>query len=428
MLTMTDPRHVVIRNTYDSKSRVIAQVVDPRSPGHAGNRITHWKYTGDNTSAVGGTTTITDPMGRVTYETYADGEMQTMTKGNGTLHPATWTYEYDPLTFGITSVTDPLGHTSTKTYDSSGNLLTSTDALGQTTTYTYNLLNERLTTTDPNGVTTTSTYDARGNLLSTSRPLNTQTSSGSQPWAWGDNGNGELGNNVVDPNATSSTPVPVDGPGGSGLFSNATAISGGQYHTLAVDSSGHVWAWGSNGYGQLGNNSKADSSTPIEVLGPDGSGFLSNIVAIAAGGFFSLALDSSGHVWAWGTDADGELGSGTSSYSLTPVEVTGPGGSGVLDNITAISAGQEHSLALDATGHIWTWGFNYYGELGNGTTTGSSTPVEVTGLANVTAVAGGYYHSIALDSSGHIWAWGRDAEGERETMRLAAPVRPPSRF
>jgi len=119
----------------------------------------------------GSSTTVTDPKGNVTYDTFVAGLKTTETKGYGTAQAATWTYVDDPATLSPTAITDPNGHTSYATYDSSGNTLTATDALARTTVTAYNAFNEPLTQTDPLGVTTTFTYDANGNLLTSSRPL-----------------------------------------------------------------------------------------------------------------------------------------------------------------------------------------------------------------------------------------------------------------
>src|SRR5207248_6445023 len=104
--------------------------------------------------------------GNVTVQHYTNGEMTSITKGSGTASAATWSYQYDPNTFGVTSVYDPNSHQTTSTYDSSGNLLSTTDALYRTTRYTYNAFNEPLTVTDPRGLVTTYTSDSNAKRLS----------------------------------------------------------------------------------------------------------------------------------------------------------------------------------------------------------------------------------------------------------------------
>ncbi len=218
-------------------------------------------------------------------------------------------------------------------------------------------------------------------------------------WAWGDNIFGELGNGTY----TTTYPYGIDMPVEASALSGTTAIAGGYLHSLALRSDGTVWAWGYNGFGELGNGTNANSNTPVEVSG------LSGVTAIAGGqgGLHSLALKSDGTVWAWGYNGTGALGNGTYANSNTPVEVSG------LSGVTAIAGGEFHSLALKSDGTVWAWGNDVYGQLGNGTEMfASNTPVEVSGISGVTAIAGAGLHSLALKSDGTVWAWGYNADGE----------------
>jgi len=224
------------------------------------------------------------------------------------------------------------------------------------------------------------------------------TSTG-QVLAWGNNANGQLGNGTT---TSSSTPVAVSLPSGT----TVTAIAGGARHSLALTSTGQVLAWGYNFYGQLGNGTATSSSTPVAVSLPSGT----TVTAIAAGLGHSLALTSSGQVLAWGDNFDGELGNSSNVNSSTPVAVSLTSGT----YVTAIAAGNYHSLALTAFGDVLAWGNNAYGQLGNGTTTNSNTPVfvSVPNAAIVTAIAGGGSHSLALASTGQMLAWGYNAYGQ----------------
>jgi hypothetical protein len=158
---------------------------------------------------------------------------------------------------------------------------------------------------------------------------------------------------------------------------------------LTVRSNGTVWAWGDNFYGELGNGTTSGSTVPVQVNG------LSNVIAIAGGYLHSLAVRSNGTVWAWGRNEHGELGNGTSDLdSVVPVQVSG------LSNVAAVAAGYAYSVALRSDGTVWAWGYNADGELGNGMTTDSPAPVQISGLSNVVAVASGTYHSLAIGSDG----------------------------
>jgi RHS repeat-associated protein len=155
-----------VLTTYNSVGQVASQEDQL-------GRSTTFLYTGDPTSATApdGTTTITDPAGDVTVDTYEYGVLVSQTAGFGTAAAATTSWTYDPATAAVTSETDPNGDTTYYTVNSSGNVLSTTDPLGRTSSATYNSFNEPLTKTDGNGVTTTSTYDSHGNLLTVSTPL-----------------------------------------------------------------------------------------------------------------------------------------------------------------------------------------------------------------------------------------------------------------
>jgi alpha-tubulin suppressor-like RCC1 family protein len=132
-------------------------------------------------------------------------------------------------------------------------------------------------------------------------------------------------------------------------------ISCGNWHSLALRGDGTVWAWGSNNFGQLGNNGPTTLSTvPVQVTG------LSGVAVLSAGGNHSMALKSDGTLWAWGFNNVGQLGDGTNIQRLAPVQVSG------LSGVMSISAGEDHSLALQNNGTVWAWGQGGHGQLGDG--------------------------------------------------------------
>jgi alpha-tubulin suppressor-like RCC1 family protein len=232
-------------------------------------------------------------------------------------------------------------------------------------------------------------------------------------WAWGTNyygqiGNGENGSDDNYADAVQPTPVKVMG------LSNVSAIAAGVNHSLALKKDGTVWAWGLNYYGQLGDGTTVDKNTSVQIKG------LSNVAAIAAGDFYSFAVKKDGTVWAWGSNLNGQLGDGTKTDSFTPVRVKGEGGKGNLTGVTSMSGGAGHSLALKKDGTVWAWGFNGFGQLGDGTKTDSLTPAPVKGeggkgnLTHVKALVAGTdaYHSLALKKDGTVWAWGYNEYGQ----------------
>src|SRR5258708_4943256 len=179
------------------------------------------------------------------------------------------------------------------------------------------------------------------------------------------------------------------------------ASAGGGEHTLSVKSDGTALAWGNNWAGQLGDGGvEASSTTPKAVVG------LTNVAAMAAGANHSLALTSDGTVWAWGFNADGELGDGTTLSRNTPEQVSG------LHNVVAIAGGNGYSMAAEADGTLWAWGYNGDGELGNGTYSNSYVPVQVSGLTTVSDIAAGDSTAMALTSDGGVYTWGSDTWGQ----------------
>ncbi len=222
-------------------------------------------------------------------------------------------------------------------------------------------------------------------------------------WAWGYNGTGQLGDNTTIDHHFARQVAGLTG---------VTAISPGTNHAIALKSDGTVWAWGDNSYGQIGDGTTTQRLTPVQVSK------LTNVSAVAAGDAFNLALKSDGTVWAWGYNGYGQLGNGNTTQQKSPVQVSG------LTNIVAIAAGFGHSLALDKNGAVWAWGTNYEGELGNGTTSGSNTPQRVSGLTQVVQISAGGTgvngwggnglggQSFAIKSDRTVWAWGYDNYGQ----------------
>ncbi|MBE0605157.1 MAG: chitobiase/beta-hexosaminidase C-terminal domain-containing protein, partial [Deltaproteobacteria bacterium] len=136
------------------------------------------------------------------------------------------------------------------------------------------------------------------------------------------------------------------------------------------------------------------------------TGTVSGAGRIAAGAYHTVAVKSDGTVWAWGYNYSGQLGDGTTTDRSLPVRVTG------LSGVAAVAAGVGHTVAVKSDGTLWTCGANGFGQLGDGTTTNRSQPVQVTALSGVVAIAAGYYHTVAVKSDGTVWAWGYNGFGQ----------------
>lgn len=228
-------------------------------------------------------------------------------------------------------------------------------------------------------------------------------------WAWGHNDTFQLGEGTT---SDRKSPVPVQ------LFYNGPGVvsdlAGGGQHGLAVKD-GNVWSWGGNNSGQLGTNSTEVGYYPVPVY--TGSGLTGVVTAVDAGDKHSLAL-TNGNVWAWGEDAGGQLGCNSTKDKSHPVQVHGPGNVGYLNGVTGVAAGWHHSLAVTDDGSVWSWGDGWYGQLGVNSNNDKSTPVQVHGAGNVghlsgvTDIGAGDYHSLAVTSDGSVWAWGDNSYGQ----------------
>jgi hypothetical protein len=203
---------------------------------------------------------------------------------------------------------------------------------------------------------------------------------------WGSNGAGQLGDG-----STTDSSVPVDV---SGLETGVSAVAAGGWHNCAVTSGGGVKCWGSNEYQQLGAGTSTDSSVPVDV-----SGLGSGIAAIAAGELHSCALTTGGGVKCWGY---GGAGPGS-----VPVGVLG-----LESAVSMIAPSSDHTCVLTAGGAVKCWGANYNGQLGDGTNTPSTVPVDVSGLGSeISAISSGFGQTCALASSGRVTCWGVNGGG-----------------
>ena len=247
-------------------------------------------------------------------------------------------------------------------------------------------------------------------------------------YAWGYNYDGQLGNGTNSYNAQ-TTPVRVKTPDRN-TYPNLpkdftyVQVSAGTYNSLALGSDGNAYAWGDNYYGKLGDGTTTDQHTPVRVKTPDRSTYPDlpkdfTYVQVSAGSENSLALGSDGNAYAWGGNGWGQLGDGTTTERHTPVRVKKPADFTYL----LVSAGGRYSLALGSDGNAYAWGYNYYGQLGDGTTTDQHTPVRVKTPDRSTypdlpkdftyvQVSAGGSHSLALGSDGNAYAWGINDSGQ----------------
>jgi len=232
-------------------------------------------------------------------------------------------------------------------------------------------------------------------------------------WTWGWNQYGQLGDGTT---TNRSVPVKVAGLG------DVVAVAAGITHSLAVTRTGEVWAWGFNHVGQLGTGTTGASLVPVRMAAPAG------VVAVAAGLFHSMALTADGRVWSWGYNAFGQLGTGSPApWDLVPRSIPS------LDHLAQIAAGAYHSLALSQFGGVQAWGLNHVGQLGTADTMNAGVPTAVRGrggseyfLPDSVAIAAGGYHSLAVGKDGRTTAWGWNYFGQLGTGTTADRTQPTS--
>ncbi|MBN2495420.1 MAG: hypothetical protein JXR96_12570 [Deltaproteobacteria bacterium] len=187
-----------------------------------------------------------------------------------------------------------------------------------------------------------------------------------------------------------------------GLPSDMIAVSSGSSHTCALDGSGGAMCWGANSYGQLGDGTDVESHVPVDV-----DYLSSGIIAISAGNWHSCAVTASLNVRCWGYNLFGQVGDGSNDNRFSPVDVID-----LSTGVVAIAGGMSHSCAITAGRGVRCWGRNSDGQIGDGSNDDTTVPVDVVGLSDVLALASGHYHSCAVTEAGEAWCWGRNTDGQ----------------
>ncbi len=229
-------------------------------------------------------------------------------------------------------------------------------------------------------------------------------------WSWGENGFQQLGREGFEDTIAS--------------LEGAVAVSAGLHHSLALKSDGGLYAWGANYNRQVADTAEAAIGTPRRVATGNGTP-LEGVTALAAGGMHSAAV-ARGEVWSWGLNIYGELGTLDSVETGVPQQAVFPDGRPVTD-VVAVAAGGYHTIALTSDGRVLGWGSNLIGELGTGWTSNGNRGALQAAITGVRMIAAGHDHSLAVTSDGSLWAWGGNYSGQVGNGSTSPWVPTPSR-
>ena len=205
-------------------------------------------------------------------------------------------------------------------------------------------------------------------------------------YIWGWNNYGQLGDGT-----TTGRYTPIK------IMDNVASVSLGNSHSAAITKDGSLYMWGYNGNGRLGDGTTTDRYTPVKIM--------DNVASANLGDDHSAAITKDGSLYMWGKNDCGQLGDGTTDNKTNKTRPHR-----VASNVQSVELGDVHTTVISKDGGLYTWGYNYYGQLGNGTTTKSSNPIKI--MNDVVSCAGGYYHTIALKKDGTVYTWGRNNCGQ----------------
>ena len=221
---------------------------------------------------------------------------------------------------------------------------------------------------------------------------------GGSLWIWGDNSAGQLGTN----NTTNRlSPVQTVSAG-----TNWEEVALGYEFAATIKTDGTLWVWGKNDYGQLGDNTIVFKSSPIQTVAGG-----TNWKQVSCGCWtptHTAAIKTDGTLWLWGSGQAGRLGDNATTSRSSPIQTTSLG-----TNWKQVSCGDEHTAAIKTDNTLWIWGYNLYGQLGDNTTTGRSSPIQTTSAGtNWKQVSCGRYHTTAIKTDGTLWLWGENVFGQ----------------
>jgi alpha-tubulin suppressor-like RCC1 family protein len=219
-------------------------------------------------------------------------------------------------------------------------------------------------------------------------------------WAWGRNKYGQLGDGTIN---NHSTPIKI--------MDLVASVSAGEGHTMAIKTDGSLWAWGLNESGELGDGTTTNHLAPVKIM--------DSALSVSAGVAHTMVIKADGSLWAWGSNWAGQLGDGTTISRHTPVKI--------MDSAMSVSSGHSHTVVIKTDGSLWAWGYNVFDEFGDRTTKYRSTPIKIMdSIVSVSAAPTEDTRTTAIKADGSLWAWGYNRYGELgdgTTVERSVPIK-----
>jgi len=214
-------------------------------------------------------------------------------------------------------------------------------------------------------------------------------------WCWGDNASGQLGDNTI---TKKSSPVQTIAFG-----TNWKQVSGGKLHTACIKTDGTLWTWGDNASGQLGDNTITKKSSPVQTIA-----FGTNWKQVFCGYAHTIATKTDGSLWVWGFNSNGQIGDNTIANRSSPVQTIAFG-----STWKQASGGKLHTACVKTDGSLWIWGNNDQGQLGDSTIVSKSSPIQTIAFGtNWKQVFCGYRSTTVIKTDGSLWLWGNNGYGQ----------------